>query len=196
LQLPDPFPTKSDKLPWFVIGVKPRHEKSVSSILQYKGYETFLPLYKKQHRYLKRERAFSVPLFPGYVFCRLDLHSRYLSMLMTPGVIQILGFGRTPAPVLEGEITSLQVALNNELRIEPHPFVEAGEKVRVTQGPLMGMEGIVIRARNPLRIVISVSLLMRSVQVEVNSSMLAHRSDALAQFRIADGLTHQDDSQA
>ncbi len=160
---------------WFALATKPRHEKAISSILANKGHESFLPLYRKQHSYRNQTREFHVPLFPGYVFCRFDLHKR-LPVLLTPGVLRIVGCGPTPAPVAEEEIAALRAAADHGLPMQPHPFAPAGGKVKVTEGPLSGVEGVVIRSRDPMRIVLSVSLLQRSVLVEVDSNWLSAES--------------------
>jgi transcription antitermination factor NusG len=140
-------------------------------MLENKGHKTFLPLYMKQHRYVRRVREFQLPLFPGYVFCRFDVQNR-MPVLVTPGVIQILGSGRTPIPVEESEISALQRAVDSRLSIQPHPFLQTRDKVRITEGPLAGIEGVVMRTEHPLRIVLSVTLLKRSVLVEVDAASL------------------------
>src|SRR5713226_3380460 len=94
---------------WFALSVTVRHEKIVSQVLQNKGFETFLPLYTRRHQYSRRVRSFELPLFPGYLFCRSDFETR-LPILTTPGVLRMVGAGRIPIPVEDGEIASLQIA--------------------------------------------------------------------------------------
>jgi len=156
---------------WYAVAVKPRHEKSASSAFEYKGLETLLPLYRRRHQYRSRAREFDLPLFPGYVFCRFDL-TRCLPVLGTTGVIQILGYGRTPVPVEEEEILALRTAVNKKLPMQPFPYAQVGERARIKEGPLAGVSGIVVRVQNTLRIVLSITLLMRSVLVEVDSDAL------------------------
>lgn len=83
---------------WFALSVTVRHEKIVSQLLQNKGFETFLPLYTRRHQYVRRVLEFELPLFPGYLFCRVDPAAR-LPILTTPGVLQMIGAGRVPNPV-------------------------------------------------------------------------------------------------
>jgi transcription antitermination factor NusG len=136
-------------------------------MLENKGYETFLPLYQKRRRYSSRVKDSQLPLFPGYVFCRFNPLTR-LPILTTPGVIQLVGSGRTAIPIDDREIISLQTALNIQVSTEPLPFLLKGQKVRITGGPLAGVEGIVLGIKQCLRLVLSITLLQRSVLVEVD----------------------------
>lgn len=152
---------------WFALVVKPRHEKAVSRILETKGYEIFVPLQKTQHRYDTRLREFELPLFQGYIFCRFDLSGK-LPVLTTPGVTRILGAGRVPVPVDDVEIASLQTVLKAQVPVRPFPFLSAGRKVRIAEGSLAGVEGIVVSFRHPSRLVLSITLLQRSVLLEID----------------------------
>lgn len=152
---------------WYALAVKPRHDRAVSGALEHKGYQTLVPLYKKRRRYSVRIRESELPLFPGYIFCRFNAMTR-LPILTTPGVLQILGTGRAPIPVEESEIASLQTALRLQLPVQPFPFLETGQRVRITEGALVGVEGIVMSFRQCLRLVLSISLLQRSVLLEID----------------------------
>jgi transcription antitermination factor NusG len=152
---------------WFALVVKPRFDKAVARALELKGYETLLPLYRKFHKYGARSKSAELPLFPGYICCRFDVHSR-LPILTTPGVLQVIGAGNVPLPVSDGEINSLQTAINSRLPIQPIAFVNDGERVRISSGALAGIEGIVLKSKASLRLVLSVTLLQRSVVLEVD----------------------------
>ena len=163
---------------WFAVGVTPRHEKTVSTLLDHKGYETFLPLYKRLHQYARRTREFQLPLFPGYLFCRVDPTDR-LPILTTPGVIRLLGDGRVPIPIEDGEIAALQMAVLAGIPLVPHAFWRAGQKGRIGSGPLTGVEGIIVDAEKPYRLVLSITLLQRSVLLEIDSdNVVAVENDA------------------
>jgi transcription antitermination factor NusG len=108
-----------------------------------------------------------VPLFPSYVFCRLDLGVR-LPVLTTPGVLGIVGNGRIPMAVDDQEIAALQRMVHSGLDSEPWPFLEIGQRVRIDSGPLAGCEGILLEFKGKRRLVLSVTLLRRSVAVEVD----------------------------
>jgi transcription antitermination factor NusG len=152
---------------WYALAVKPRHDKAVSRTLEHKGYQTLVPLYKKHYRCATRIKESELPLFPGYVFCRFNPMTR-LPILTTPGVIQVLGAGRIPIPVDEAEMASLQTALRLQLRMRPYPFFEAGQRVRITEGALAGVEGVVMNFKPSLRIVLSITLLRRSILLEID----------------------------
>ncbi len=153
---------------WFALGVTARHEKAVARMLLHKGYETLLPLYTKHHQYANRAREFDLPLFPGYVFCRFQATAR-LPVLTTPGVLHLVGAGRTPVAVDCKEIAAIQTAVRAKARMTPWPFWKTGQRARVVKGPLTGVEGIVTTVKESVRMVLSVSLLQRSLLVEVDA---------------------------
>jgi transcription antitermination factor NusG len=152
---------------WFAIRVKSRCEKSVAAMAQNKGFEEFLPLYQSRRRWSDRIQSVEVPLFPGYIFCRLDPAHR-LPLLTIPGVLHFVGIGKTPIPVEESEILAIQAAVNSGLAIEPWDFVEVGQRVRLEEGPLTGVEGIYLGMSKQQRLVVSVGLLKRSVAVTID----------------------------
>ena len=156
---------------WFAIAVKPRFDKSVARTLESKGFETFVPLYKKQHHYAARSKESELPLFPGYVFSRFSVLSR-LPILTTPGVTQILGTGNRPVPLSETEIASLKTAIEARVLLQPFPFLQVGQRVRIEEGALTGVVGIVLRLKQPLRLVLSVTLLQRSVLLEIDGQQV------------------------
>ena len=163
--------SSAERREWFAIAVKPRHEKSVAQALGTKGYETFVPLYRHRNRHAVRLRDFELPLFPGYVFSRFELLKR-LPVIITPGVIKILGVGPNPTPVDPIEIASLRKTLAKALSARTLPFLQTGSKVRICEGPLRGVQGIIVSVRGEPRIILSATLLQRSVIVEVDSSWL------------------------
>jgi len=152
---------------WYALHVKPRFEKLVTTQLEQKGYETLLPTYVSKRQWSDRVKTLSLPLFPGYLFCRFDINSRY-PIVVTPGVMTILGIGRTPAPVHEPEIAAIRSVMDSGAYAEPCPYLAVGEMVRVESGPLEGLTGLVLRIKGTERLVVSVSLLMRSVAVEID----------------------------
>ena len=153
--------------PWYVLLVKPKHEKRVEEALGGKGYEVFLPLFLARRRWLSTSRDVSLPLFPHYVFCRMNPERRR-PILEIPSVRTIVSFGRAPIPVDESEMQSVRAMVGSGLRITPHHFLHAGARVRVTAGPLSGIEGILETVRGQDRLVVSVALLQRSVSVEIH----------------------------
>lgn len=154
---------------WWALYTRHQHEKAVAEMLLCKGLEVFLPLHESMRRWKDRQKLLSLPLFPGYVFVRGNL-SRRLQVLTTPGVHMILSRGEEIAVVPEDEILSIRRAVEGAYRIEPHPFLKCGERVRVTRGSLEGVEGILVRKKNLYRLVLSVDMLARSVGVEVDAA--------------------------
>jgi transcription antitermination factor NusG len=152
---------------WYALRVKPRFEKLVHEHLEHKGYEAFLPSYVSRNRWSDRVKEVRLPLFSGYTFCRFDVNAR-LPILVTPGVQFIVGLGRTPIAVDETEIDAIRRAVNSGQPMRPWPFIKVGQKVEIERGPLQGLRGIVLRVKNVDRLIVSVSLLMRSVAVELD----------------------------
>jgi transcription antitermination factor NusG len=155
-------------LPWFALYVKPRHEKNVAFILEKKGYEAFLPTYSHRARYHKN---FDLPLFPSYVFCRIDLSQR-LPILTTPGVFSIVGNGPEPEAISERELQAVRRLTQSGLMPVPWPYVVPGQEVSVESGPLEGVQGVVVDASNERWLVVSVNLLRRSVAVKLDREFL------------------------
>jgi transcription antitermination factor NusG len=159
--------TDSASYPWFALRVKSRSEKIVSTIARNKGFEEFLPLYQSRRRWSDRFKSVDVPLFPGYVFCRLNPEFR-LPLLTIPGVLSFVGIGKVPVPIDDSEIAAIQTAVGSGLLAEPYPFLEVGQRVRIAEGPLTGIEGLLVEVRKQQRLAVSVSLLKRSVAVEID----------------------------
>lgn len=163
---------KTEPVPWFAVRVKSQHEKTVAATIRWKGLEEFLPLYKCRHRWSDRFKSVELPLFPGYVFCRIDPACR-LPVLTVPGVLHFVGLGRVPVPIDSEEIARIQAAVRSGLRLEPTAYLNVGQRVRLEDGPLTGLEGILIDVRKQYRVVVSLTLLQRSVAVEIERHWVA-----------------------
>lgn len=157
---------------WFALKVRPKHEKSSAVALRNKGYEEFVPLRRCRRAWSDRMKDLELPLFSGYIFCRFAPENR-LPILTTPGVAFIVGVGKMPAPVADEEIRALQSVVRSGLEAEPWPYLRIGQRVRVQDGPLAGVEGILVGSRRGRRLVVSVTLLRRSVAVEVDANWLS-----------------------
>jgi transcription antitermination factor NusG len=162
---------------WYALKVRPRCEGMSAKILQSKGYELFLPTYKSRRHWSDRIKTMELPLFPGYFFCRFDVMTR-LPILTTPGVHSIVGVGKAPEPIDPTEIESIRTVVKAGMAYNPHPYINVGETVRIEQGSLMGLTGVVTEVRNELRLILSVNLLMRSVSVEIDRSWIEHAGRA------------------
>lgn len=154
---------------WFAVQVRTRWEGSTESLLHGRGYDTFLPTYRTKRSSNGRLKTVSLPLFPGYVFSRFDVRKR-LPILMTPGVISVVGGGKVPIAVDDSEISAIKSVVDSGLTAQPWPYLEVGERVRIQGTALSGLEGILISFRGTQRLVVSVSLLRRSVALEIHRS--------------------------
>jgi transcription antitermination factor NusG len=167
-------PGEGDGVPleWFALRVRSNCEKVVAQAVDGKGFEAFLPVYQSRRRWTDRVKVVEMPLFAGYVFCRMDPRRR-LPILTIPGAIQFVGIGNIPAPIDNSEISAIQTAVRSGLPAEPWMYVGVGERVRLEEGPLSGLEGILIEQRKQFRVVVSVTLLKRAVAVEIDRSWIA-----------------------
>jgi transcription antitermination factor NusG len=152
--------------PWFALRVRPNYEKPVAAALRGKGFEEFLPLVQRRRQWSDRVKVLDLPLFPGYLFCRLNLEQR-MPLLTTPGFLYLVGIGRNPEPVDDSEIEAIQSVLRSGLPVTPWPSLVVGQKVRLKHGPLRGLEGVLTRIANQHRMYVAVTLLKRSISVEV-----------------------------
>jgi transcription antitermination factor NusG len=136
-----------------------------------RNVEHFLPTFEMVRRWKDRRVRLQMPLFSGYVFVRLALENR-LQVLRVPSVVRLVGFGGQPAPLPDTELEALRLGMTWHLRAQPHPYLTIGRRVRIRCGPLAGVEGILIRKKNALRVVLSIDLIQRSASVEVDASSL------------------------
>jgi transcription termination/antitermination protein NusG len=152
---------------WYAAYTCANHEKRVAAELGARDVEHFLPLYSSVRRWKDRRVTLDLPLFPGYVFVRLALCDR-LRALQIPSVVRLVGFNGLPAALPDEEMEILRSGLCQSLRAEPHPFLNVGRRVRITSGPFAGLEGVLKRKKNSLRVVVSLELIQRSVAVDVD----------------------------
>lgn len=153
---------------WYALLIRRHFEKVVARHLQSKGYEQFLPLCPRSQGWLNRTFETDAPLFPEYLFCRFDVQDR-LRILLVPGVMSVVG-GNHPRPVAENELDNVRSVVQSGLAFEPYPFRYGGYKVRIEDGPLSGVEGMVVENRGSNRLVVSVNLLHRSIAVNIDSA--------------------------
>ena len=158
----------SNEQHWFAVYTTSRHEKRVALHLEQRKIENFLPVYRTQHRWKDGTCAtLDLPLFPGSVRVRIRANDR-VGVLEVPGVVSIIGTGRQPAPLPDFEVETLRAGLD-PMRVEPHPLLMIGHRVRIKTGALAGIEGIVVRKRSGgCRVVLTLDLLMQSIAIEVD----------------------------
>ena len=159
---------KEDDIRWFAVYTNSRHEKSVARHLSERQIKSLLPLYRKVHHWTKRSSvSLELPLFPNYLFVHIPLQQRS-AVLGVPGVLAVVGHGHAPSALPDAEIESLRTAMELN-KLEPHPYLVAGERVRIRAGFMEGMAGILVRKKSGLRVVLTLDLIQRSVAVEVDA---------------------------
>ena len=156
---------------WFALYTKHQHEKVIARNLTYKGFETFVPQYQVARNWKDRVKQIYIPLFPCYVFFKGDLERR-LDIMKVPGIFSLLSNAGQPAVISATEIESIRHAAGSGARLEPHPFLNYGDRVRVKFGPLTGVEGILVRKKSVYRLVLSVEMLGQAASVEVDAVLI------------------------
>lgn len=156
---------------WYALYTRHHHEKMVARFLTAKGLTVFLPLYSAPRRWKDRIKVVSLPLFPCYVFIREGLE-RHLDVVTTAGIHGFVCCAGLPALIPPQEIDGVRRVVDRSIKIEPHPFIRRGDRVRVKAGPLEGIEGILVRKKNFCRLVLTVELLGKSAAVEVDASLV------------------------
>lgn len=170
--LESPVTGIASKAAWYALQVRSRKESYVASQIQSHGFECLLPTYKSIRKWSDRMKEVEQPLFPGYLFCRFDFQSRR-PVITTPGVIQVVSCGRVATPLSDEEIQALQLAVSSGVAKQPWPYLQVGQRVRVNYGTLTGLEGILVTVKGNHRVVLSVTLLQRSVAMEVEAAWLS-----------------------
>ena len=156
---------------WYALYTCARHEKRVAEQIERRSFPCYLPLYRSMRRWKDRRKELELALFPGYVFVRMALKNK-LQVLRLPGVVHLVSFNGQPAALPAAEIETLQSQLSAGHGVAPHPYLQAGRRVRVRSGAMEGLEGIVVRRQDRCRVVFSIDLIQRSVSVEVDESDL------------------------
>ena len=154
---------------WYAAQTRAHHEKSVRAQLEQKSVESFLPMYETVRRWKDRRMRLRLPLFPGYLFVRTALVDR-LRVLHVPSVVRLVGFNGNPSALPDEEIDALKEALVWGVRAEPHPFLTVGRRVHMKHGPFKGRQGILLRRKGNLRLVLSIDLIMRAVVIDVDAA--------------------------
>jgi transcription antitermination factor NusG len=160
------LPVLGDEQHWYAAYTCAQHEKRVAAQLGMREVEHFLPLYHSARRWKDRRVNLQLPLFPGYVFVRLALRDR-LRVVQIPSVVRLVGFNGLPTALQDEEVEILRSGLCENLCAEPHPLLTVGRRVRIAAGPFAGLEGVLKKKKNSLRVVVTFELIQRSVAVDV-----------------------------
>lgn len=175
---------------WFAVRVRSHFERIAVAHLRQRGYQEFAPSYKTERQWSDRKKESDQFLFPGYVFCRFNPDNR-LAVLTTPGVVDLVGFGRAPMPIPDQEIERVRQMVQSGVLVSPWPYLEVGQTVLIERGPLGGLEGILVDVKGRCRLIVSVNLLKRSISAEVERScvrplhsLTSHGETGLASRRL------------
>jgi transcription antitermination factor NusG len=177
IETPVSLPENGSGLNWYALYTCPRHEKCVAHQIEQRSISCFLPVYRSVRRWKDRRKELELALFPGYVFVQLELKDRF-RVLQLPSAVRLISFNGQPAVLPEAEIEELRQRLSRGGRVEPHPYLRVGRRVRVSAGPMQGLEGIIVRRKDRCRVVFSLDLIMRSVAVEVDETDVEPVSDS------------------
>ena len=160
-----------DSVEWYALYTRHQHERSVAEHLQRIGFDAFLPLYPEVHQWGDRKKKIEMPLFPCYVFFSGDITRRF-SALNLPGVCSIVSSGGKVSVIADQELDAVRRVVASSLSVEPHPYVQNGDRIRIVEGPLAGIEGIVTRRKDAFRVILSVNMLAQSVAVEIDENFV------------------------
>jgi transcription termination/antitermination protein NusG len=162
--------TNESSIPqWFAAHVRCHHEKTTAEHMRGRSIEHFLPTYETVRRWKDRQKQLSLPLFPGYMFVRVTLDQR-LSVLVVPGVARLVGSENRPVPITDAEIERLKTLRQHRINVEPHAYLAVAQRVRIVRGPLIGLEGVLLRRKGRVRLLISIDLIRQSALIEIDSA--------------------------
>lgn len=165
---------------WYALFVRSNQEKRIAQQLSGRGIEHFLPCYGLMSQWKDRRVKLEVPLFPGYLFARLPFSER-LKVLTVPNVVSLVGTRNAPSPISEEEIDWIRRGIGDGTAA-PHPYLKIGQRVRITQGALYGLEGILLRTQNGARIAVSVESISRTFTVEIDPECVQPLDSELDQY--------------
>ena len=153
---------------WYALQTRPRHEKKVTAELQEKGVSIYLPLWAQVHRWSDRRKVVQVPLFSCYTFVHSALEPDIITLVHgIGGALGFVGPNRRGLPIPEQQIENIRTLLANNIAISPHPFLKAGQRVRIRGGTLDGVEGFLVSSGK--RLVISVETISHSLCISLEN---------------------------
>ena len=164
---------------WYALLVKSKKEQMVAGDLELKQIRYLLPTYKVKRQWSDRMKETTQPLFPGYIFCSIPENEESPKILTTPGVIRFISFGKGPTPIPDQEIEMIQALMESDRALEPWPYLETGQSVRVEQGPFKGWGGTVVRKKSEARLVVNLHFLQRAVSVEMEQDDIVPLNSSL-----------------
>ncbi len=180
-EMPESVVARTSPANWFAAYTHSHHEKRVAQHFGQRQIESFLPLYAVRRRWKNGcKMVLDLPLFPNYVFVRILRRDR-VSVLEVPGVLSLVGFGPELTPLPDFEIAALRSGLKQG-KVEPHPYLVLGERMRIKAGAMAGLEGVLVRKKNDLRVVVTLDTIMQSVAVEVDADDVEPATNSAKSF--------------
>jgi transcription antitermination factor NusG len=164
--IPEVSSTDPDEPRWYAVRTRSRFEAVTAAALRDKGFVEFLPIWRSRRRWSDRVKELDLPLFPGYVFCRFSARDPY-PVLNSPGVVHIVSAGTKLIPIEDREIEGVRTISAAGVPALPWTEVVAGQRLRIVRGPLKGVEGTLVSVKDQYRLVVSISILQRSVSAEL-----------------------------
>ncbi|MGI8960322.1 MAG: UpxY family transcription antiterminator [Bryobacteraceae bacterium] len=174
----------SAPLPWYGLRTKSKHEHVTARALAGQGYESYVPMHHRRRQWSDRVVDSEQPLFSGYVFCRFDTQQRQ-PIATTVGVVSVVSFGNGPVAIADSEIEAVQTLLRSGVAAQTCPFICEGQQVRINRGALEGLQGILVQNKSEWRVVVSVTMLQRSISVEVDREWASPVSEPVPQSHTA-----------
>lgn len=175
------LPLATSAWQWYAVQVTPRHEKKVAFALKEKRLPGFLPLVSEVHYWSDRKKTVETPLFAGYTFVVLSANEDRIATLRTPGVVRLAGKEHIGTPIPAKQIEDITILINSRLKLDPHPFLNVGDRVRIRTGSLTGVEGVLVGKNADATLVVSIDLLQRSLAVHIHGFDVERLGPGVAQ---------------
>jgi transcription termination/antitermination protein NusG len=163
------------RLQWYALYTRSHCEQLVCDQLAVEGFRVFLPKIDAWSQRAGKRHLISVPMFPSYLFLQhaIDKNS-YIDVRKARGLVRILGESWDKLSIVpDAEIEAIQTTLSASIPVMAHPYLREGQRVRITEGSLRGVEGILIESK-PAKglLILSIDLLQRSIAVEIDCSVV------------------------
>ena len=158
---------------WYLIQTKTNSEKFAVSNLKNQGYECWYPEYEKIISHARKKQKVKKPLFPGYIFIKINLENTQWSAInYTPGVKEIITYGGKPAILIDKYYDELKSMLNKHGLFEYNEMY-LGKKVKIISGPFLGMVGKIDRIDAKSRVRILLDILGNNIKSTITTDKLA-----------------------
>ena len=156
---------------WYALYLRSRYEKHAHHLLLDKGVDSFLPLIEEVHTWSDRKKKVEEPLFHGYLFVKTDLTDR-VAILQTDGVVHFVGIKGKVSPIPDEQINWVKILIGHPDRVVRESYISEGQRVRVTAGPFVGLQGFVLKVKSSTRVVVSLDAIAQSVSVDIEPEFL------------------------